>query len=184
MAFGGGDAKNPVQVGAYLKNAAGWASTLTRLSPGLTVSLKAGENDFALHARSKNEYFIIENRQQTGRDHELPDTGLAIWHVDEWASNNYEDMNLDMHYECSLEQADGRFDLERRANWGDSEDLFGGPLMTRFNKNTTPNSRWWNGNFSGLDIQAISAPGPIMTFTTAQEKTSLNPAVYQLLLLD
>ena len=184
MAFGGGDEQNPAQVGAYLKNAAGWASTFTRLRPGLTVSLKAGANDFALHSKNTWEYFIIENRQQTGRDQSLPDGGLAIWHVDEFANNSNEAMTADAHYECSLEQADGRFDLERNNNWGDSEDLFGGPSKTRFNQDTNPGSRWWDGSASGLDIQSISAPGPIMTFTTPREKRPLNPGVYQLLLLD
>jgi M6 family metalloprotease-like protein len=165
MAFGGSDEKNPVQVDAYLKNEAGWATKLTPVGPG-TSTINAGQNDFYLHELSPTEYFIIENRQQVGRDASLPDAGLAIWHVDEAGSNNNEQMTAALHYECSIEQADGLFHLEHKVNAGDAQDLFGGPGAPRFGADTTPDSSWWNGAASGLTIADISAPGMTMTFTT------------------
>jgi M6 family metalloprotease-like protein len=163
---GGGSDVNPVQVGAYLKHASGWASSVTTLSPGSTATVRAGTNEFLLHRKNATEYFILENRQQSGRDRSLPDMGLAIWHVDELGSNNSEQMTAAQHYECSLEQADNRFDLERRANQGDVSDLYGAPFATRFGSATAPDSRWWNGRKSGLEIESISAPGPQMTIKT------------------
>ncbi|TKB60710.1 MAG: M6 family metalloprotease domain-containing protein, partial [Nitrospira sp.] len=124
MCFGGND-KNPVQVGAYLKNEAGWATKASPITPGITANLSAANNDFYVYAKSETEYFIVENRQKTGRDTFLPDAGLAIWHVDEAGSNENQQMTPSQHYECSLEQADNRFDLEQGTNAGDSEDLFG-----------------------------------------------------------
>lgn len=165
MGYGGSD-KNPTQVGAYLKHAAGWTSSLTTITSGMNASVAAGQNDFYIHAKNQNEYFIIENRQQTGRDATLPDAGLAIWHVDETGSNNNEQMTPSMHYECSLEQADGRFDLEGNANAGDAEDLFGAPTTTSFSDTTAPNAHWWDGSASGLSINQISASGATMTFST------------------
>ena len=41
-----GNRKNPIHVGAYLKNAVGWAGSVTRLSPGMTATVGAGQNDF------------------------------------------------------------------------------------------------------------------------------------------
>ena len=114
-----------MHVDAYLKNEAGWATKLTPVGPG-TATVNAGQNDFHIHELSSTEYFIIENRQQAGRDVSLPDAGLAIWHVDEAGSNNNEQMTAAQHYECSIEQADGLFDLEHNANAGDAQDLFGG----------------------------------------------------------
>jgi M6 family metalloprotease-like protein len=156
--------KNPIHVGAYLKNAAGWADSVTPISPGTTVSVVADQNDFHLHEKNSTEYFIIENRQQTGRDAGIPDAGLAIWHIDETASNNNEQMTAAMHYECALEQADGDFDLENGANSGDGADLFAAPAAADFDQSSTPNSNWWDGSSSGLDISSVSAPGPTMTF--------------------
>lgn len=80
----------------------------------MTAAIAAGQNDFYLYAKNNTEYFIIENRQQQSRDASLLDSGLAIWHIDELGSNNNEQMTADFHYECSLEQADNRFDLEHR----------------------------------------------------------------------
>ncbi|MEV4351973.1 M6 family metalloprotease domain-containing protein [Actinoplanes sp. NPDC049596] len=163
MSTSGG--KNPVQVGAYLKAEAGWASRRTVIDPSQVATVEAGRNDFHVWEKDDQEYFIVENRQQTGRDASLPASGLAIWHVDERGSNSDEQMTPERHYECSLEQADGRFQLERTANHdGDAGDLFGAPRARRFADDTTPDSRWWNGRKSGLTIRNISAPGPTMTF--------------------
>ncbi len=165
MAYGG-NGTNPVQIGAYLKNEAGWADSLTPITPGLNASLDAANNDFYIYSKNENEYFILENRQQTGRDSALPDSGLAIWHVDELASNDNEQMTAAQHYECSLIQADNSFDLENRLNTGDADDLFGAPDKTTFSDATTPDSKWWDGTNSGLNITNISASGSIMTFGT------------------
>ena len=165
MCFGGSD-KNPTEVNAYLKNEAGWTSSLTDVQPSSTYSVVAGRNSFLRLQRNANEYFMIENRQQSGRDAALPDAGLLIWHVDETGSNNNEQMTPTMHYELALEQADNRFDLEHRANSGDTGDLYGSPGNTTFGNSTSPNARWWDGTASGLEIISISAPGPTMTITT------------------
>ena len=164
---GGGSDTNPVQVSAYLKNQAGWTSRISEASPGTTVTLAAGTNDFLIHRRSQTEYFIFENRQRVGRDAALPDAGIAIWHADETGSNDNEAMTPSEHYECSLEQADGHFDLEQMGNNGDAGDLFAGPSRRTFGAATTPSSRWWDGTPSGLEVIDISASGPTMTITTA-----------------
>ena len=166
MCTGGSvDKKNPVHVNAYLKSAAGWAATSVALLPGQTVSLRAGHNDFAVHRKNMEEYFIIENRAQVGRDASLPDAGLAIWHVDELGSNSNEQMSPSEHYECALVQADGRNDLEKKANYGDQTDLFQAWENNRLSDSTHPNSKWWDGTRSELDIRDISAAGPTMTFS-------------------
>ncbi len=169
MAYGGDD-KNPVQVCAYLKNQAGWATKVVSITPGITASLSAADNDFYVYAKNATEYFIIENRQNTGRDTSLPDAGLAIWHVDEQGSNNNEQMTPSQHYECSLEQADNRFDLEKQANAGDSADLFRASYKTDFSDSTSPGSKWWDGSNSSLKIAQISASSATMTFVTPATK--------------
>jgi hypothetical protein len=162
----GGSNTNPTQVCAYLKNFAGWTSSLRQIGIGQALTVAAGRNDFLIHRRNTSEYFILENRRKTGRDAALPDEGLAIWHVDENGSNNNEQMTAAQHYECSLEQADGRFDLERRANNGDADDLYGAPSARSFGSATNPPSRWWDGTASGLQIVDITAPGPTITVST------------------
>lgn len=156
--------KNPVPISAYLKRLSGWAHSVTALTHGGQVTLAADSNDFALHARNGREYFLIENRRRSGRDAALPDEGLAIWHIDEDGDNSNEQMTASSHYECSLEQADGQFQLERqRGQYGDTADLFAG-AAARFADDTLPDSKWWSGTPSNLVIDQISQPGATVTF--------------------
>ncbi|MCP3669607.1 MAG: M6 family metalloprotease domain-containing protein [Gammaproteobacteria bacterium] len=165
MCAGGNiDEKNPTQVSAYLKRLSGWANSVTSIQHNRQITLSAGENDFAMFAKDSGEYFIVENRAKSGRDESLPDEGLAIWHVDEDGNNSDEQMTPGQHYELSLEQADGTFRLETSPyHYGDSTDLYG-QANNRFADSTTPNSRWWDGTASNLDIQEIAAPGATMSF--------------------
>lgn len=158
------DQKNPVHVSAYLKRLSGWANSVTNLEHGATVTLAAGANDFAMYAKSNDEYFLIENRAKAGRDAALPDAGLAVWHVDEQGDNSNEQMSAASHYELALEQADGLFELERsRDERGDVNDLYSG-AVARFADDTTPNSKWWDGTASHLTLEQISPVGAQMSF--------------------
>jgi M6 family metalloprotease-like protein len=160
--------KNPPQVNAYLKFDAGWADNVTDITAGLNASVRSDINDFYIRRKNDTEYFIIENRHKSGRDLALPGSGLTIWHVDELGNNENQGMTPTSHYECSLEQADGEFDFERaepNGRYGEAKDLFHGGGNTRFADTTNPNSRWWDGTSSGLDIRNISDSGPVMKFT-------------------
>jgi M6 family metalloprotease-like protein len=158
--------KNPAQVSAYLKNAAGWSGGLTPITPGSTITLDAEGNDFAILRKSATEYFLIENRLAGGRDAGLPGGGLAVWHVDEVGDNSNEQMTPSQHYECSLVQADGRTDLERRRNQGQAADLFHANGTSALD-GKNPANRWWDGSPSGLKISGIGPIGQQISFNAA-----------------
>ena len=102
-----------------------------------------------------------------GRDANLPSSGLAIWHIDEDGCNNHHQMTADHHFECSLEQADGRYDLERvdgYGNRGDAYDLFSSCTSSGFGSATSPDSRWWDGSLSGLEIHSLGTAGEEIEF--------------------
>ncbi len=157
--------KNPAHISAYLKRLSGWADSVTAIQHDSEITLSAGKNEFAIYSKNNGEYFIIENRAKTGRDASLPDEGLAIWHVDEIrGDNSNEQMTPGQHYELSLEQADAEFRLENaRYHYGDSTDLYG-QTVQRFADSTIPDSKWWDGTTSNLDIYEISAPGAAVSF--------------------
>jgi M6 family metalloprotease-like protein len=163
MCAGNAD-KNPGHVCAYLKYKAGWSKKAISITDGMSATMVAEENEFYVYSKNQTEYFIIENRYDSGRDVILPNSGLAIWHVDELGSNDDEQMTTEKHYECSLEQADNTFDLEHGGNLGDIGDLYSTATSNRFSDSTNPSSNWWDGTASGLDIDNISDAGKNMTF--------------------
>ncbi len=163
---GGAFAKRPVKPCAYLREQAGWVTPVLLNAPGSAFSASADEGTIFKYANSSNnrEYYLIENRHQTGRDERLPDSGLAIWHIDKDGSNDYQQMTPSRHYKVTLVQADGRWDLERNQNAGDASDLWKAPQYAECGPWTSPNTRWWDGSSSDLNIANISEPGPVMTF--------------------
>ncbi len=169
MAYGafGGNGTNPVEPCAYLKLTAGWANLTVLTTAQQLVSVPAAGNVIFQypHPTLPNEYFLIENRRRVGRDAALPDSGLALWHIDTNGSNNHQQQTPTHHYLVTLVQADGRWDLERNVNYGDTTDLFKAPTYTQCTPTTTPNTNWWNGGNSGLFITNISAAGATMTFS-------------------
>lgn len=168
MCFGAvADDRNPPQVGAYLKFKAGWAEPEV-LEPGRSYLARPGANQVFIHAHTSTEYFLVEHRVQAGRDAALPDSGLAVWHVDELGSNTEPQLAGigHQHYECRLLQADGRDDLGAGGGAGadgDAGDLFGPVAGPVFATDRLP--RWWNGAVAGLQLSGIREAGGGLAFT-------------------
>ena len=179
----GGSGGNPVQVCAYLKRAAGWATTVTLTSNSvLTASVSSSGTDFNKFYRYakpgvSTEYFLVENRQKSGRDANLPASGVAIWHVDELGDKDNQSTNFNtshLNYEVSLMQADNLWHFQRDVNCGDSKDLYylgntATGYANRFSDATSPSARWWSGASSGLSFHHFSASGSTMTFSVSPE---------------
>ena len=174
----GGSGGNPVQICAYLKRAAGWAA-ITELtsSSNFTASVSSSGTDFNKFYRYAKpgvptEYFLVENRQNIGRDANLPASGIAIWHIDELGNKDNQSTNFNtshLNYEVSLMQADNLWHFQNNANSGDSKDLYYlGNTATgygnRFSDTNSPGARWWNGTASGIIFHHFSASGTTMTF--------------------
>ncbi len=159
--------KTPAPIDLYLKDFSGWAS-ITDLSP--TVSLDAflsttGNSGYRIRKPgTTTQYFLVENRGVGDKwATYCPDKGLMIWHVDEAVTtdNMRQQMTASQHYQLSLEQADGQFDLENNRDRGDSTDLFDNGGL--FANATTPNANWWDGTASGVSISVRSAAGASMS---------------------
>lgn len=163
---GGGDI--PAHPSAWCKVNQGWATATNVASPtDLTIDdVKASREVYRLwtDGSAGPEYFLIENRQRTGYDAELPGDGLLIWHIDENQPGNTDEH----HYRVALIQADNRRDLEMDQNRGDDEDPFpGSAVNTSFTGSSSPNSRSYAGRDTCVSITEISASGPTMTASVA-----------------
>lgn len=101
------------------------------------------------------QYFLLENRQQTGYDAYLPGSGLLIYHVDESVSSTplnrypwYPGNTNNGHYYIALEQADGNWDLELARDNGNAGDPFPGSTNnSTFNATSSPGSK----NYADMD---------------------------------
>ncbi len=157
---------NPNEPCAYFKMDAGWADVTELWDPatGLPVSVDGNVMYRFQRVGHPNEFYLVENRQSTGRDAGLPDNGLAIWHVDTDGSNNYQQQTPDLHYLVTLVQADGDWDLENNRNSGDNSDLYAAPSYTDCTPTSYPTTAWWDRTDSQASFFDISASGSMMTF--------------------
>ncbi len=181
---GGADRTNPLPPNAYLRQQAGWqySTNLNSNMLGSYFQLQSNshENYVYLNKKTGLEMFIIESIAKMGRYQSAPDEGLMIWHVDLTGSNSDESMTPSRHYQISLEQADGNYDLEHNVNSGSPGDLFHKGNGKTFNDNSTPDAQWWDGKPSGLDISNISLPGPKMSFSFGEANMPYQEAPQEL----
>lgn len=159
---GGGDV--PVHPSAWCKANQGWASVtnVTANGPATIPDVKASRNVLRMwkDGAGGTEYFLLENRQQSGYDVSLPGGGLLIWHIDDAQPGNTDEN----HYKVGLMQADGRRDLELNHNRGDAGDPYpGSTANTSFSATSTPNSHSYAGVDTCVSVTGISVSGPSMT---------------------
>lgn len=151
---------------AWLKDKAGWANIITLDQAMSGLPAIAGLNTIYRfpHPTLTREFYMVENRHRSGRDSTLPESGLAIWHIDTSGSNDNQEMTPASHYKVTLVQADGDWDFEHDRNNGDGQDLYRKGYREECGPETLPATTWWDGSQSGLLISNISASGQTMTF--------------------
>ncbi|MCP4580187.1 MAG: M6 family metalloprotease domain-containing protein [candidate division Zixibacteria bacterium] len=118
-----------------------------------------------------NEYFLIENRQQTGYDTYIPGNGLLIWHIDDNIGTNTSEWwpgSGGSHYLVGLAQADNLWQMEHNINRGNSGDSYPGSTVNRtFDVSSSPNSNDYAGAATNVSISSISNSASTMTADVA-----------------
>jgi M6 family metalloprotease-like protein len=103
------------------------------------------------HASGSGEYFLVENRQKLGYDAGLPGCGLLIWHINEVMTYTNFANAIDTQRLVDLEEADGRNDLDNKANPGDASDPFTSTARY-FGQFSKPSSVLYSGQSSGITV--------------------------------
>ncbi|MDR2591648.1 MAG: M6 family metalloprotease domain-containing protein [Chitinispirillales bacterium] len=161
------DAANPQQPNAYLRALAGWIDvTMITDASSDVLGMPSNAPQVFKYARNAKESYYIEARRRTSvavdsRNSAIPSSGLLIWHVHTDGKNTDPTKGFPL---LSLVQADGRGDLERKANSGDAGDPFRARNKNAFNKTTVPAAVYYDGTLSNIDISEISDSGAAMTF--------------------
>jgi M6 family metalloprotease-like protein len=162
----GGDGRTPeipVHPGAWPSLFLGWASA-TRPANDTLATLTPTTNggqilELWFQGESNSEHFLIEDRERTGFDRNLPDRGLVVYQVDDamigsrLGSNR---INVGPTLGLRLLEGDGDGDLLVGRNRGDANDpLPGAGGVTRLDDGTSPSLRSISGAVTSLAIDAV-----------------------------
>lgn len=138
----------PANYTSYERMYTGW-TTPTELSNDTTVSAMTplsenGESYIIYNDNNKNEYYLLENRQQTGWDAALPNSGMLILHVDYdksvWANNM---VNSTSRQRCTI------FIADNRPNSNDAGDIYPNKDNNCLTNTSTPAATLYNNNIDG-----------------------------------
>jgi PKD repeat protein len=171
----GGDGAStwsPVHMTAWSKIDLGWITpTVVDANEDLPVNqVETNAQVYKLwtDGNPTDEYFLIENRQLTGFDSYLYNSGLLIYHIDEniiAATRPSNEVNNGSIYGVAIEEADGDNDLFNGTNRGDANDPFPGATNnTAFDSTgTSPNSMSNAGDNTHVGVNDISASSGSMS---------------------
>ncbi len=161
------DGRTPPTFSAFERNALGWID-LTELNQAATVSLENihDSNQACIIPTDKNnEFFLLENRQNTGWDKYLPGHGMLIWHIDydkqTWNSNTVN--NTANHQRVDIEEANGLSD-NTNDNYMAGYAFPGTSRVTSFTSETKPALKTWSGSAIDVPITSISEVAGVITF--------------------
>lgn len=160
-----GNGKAPAHFGAWSKYALdslygtfGQTIDVTSNTAGITLGAASSDSvryRIMLPTITGREYFLIENRQQTGFDWALPGHGLLIWHCDDNLSGSNDLENND-HLRIAVEQADGLYQLESGRSLGDANDPYpGAGGVSEFTDLSNPNNASYQGMTSQIAVWGI-----------------------------
>lgn len=153
----------PCGYSAFERYALGWASPVL-LEENNTYTLEAlnlSNKAYRINSAVSNEYFLLENRQQTGWDKYLPGHGMLVFRVDStntrvWQNNTINNNPNHVYYE--LLRADNQ-------DSGGIGNPFPGLLnVTTISDDTTPGLRSWTGAKTGVKIEDITENGEVISF--------------------
>ena len=156
--------RTPVGLSIWERYRLGFADPeeISEMKPGYSLQpVNTSNKGYWLATPNDNEFFMIENRQNTRWDAYLPGHGMLIARVeydeDLWWSNTINASADHMHYE--LLRAGNVFGS------GDASDPFPGTYdVTKINNLTSPNFLTWSGQNNDLGFANITETNGIITF--------------------
>ena len=163
--------RTPGHPSAWSKLYLGWIdpTVISNYVEGYRLPMMEGNSPevLKLPTVNSNEFFLIENRYQSGYDRFLPGSGALIWHIDTDVINQWVHYNRVNNNEArkgvDLEEASGTQDLDVwGSNDGDSYDPWRNDLVG-FTPTSTPNSYLYDGTNSNIKVFNISSALPVMT---------------------
>lgn len=157
----------PPNYSAYERYALDWIAP-EPFGPHGEYSLQnIAESNFAyiIPTDKENEYFLLENRQQSGWDKYIPGHGMLVWHVDYnksiFDANTVN--NQPSHQYVDLVEADNK----RNDSTRDGDPFPGQSNVTELDYFTTPALVSWGKKDTEISITGIKENNGLITMTVA-----------------
>lgn len=171
--------RTPPAYSIYERNAMGWMVPRLLEDQAETISLEhiATSNDGCIiQTENTNEFFLLENRQQSGWDKYIPGHGMLIWHIDFnqsiWNRNIVN--NSSSHQYVDIVEAGGT------ANNANTVTMRGYPwpgtsAKTSFTATTSPAMKSWAGTAIDVPLTDIAENNGIITFNVCADRALSTP---------
>lgn len=155
------DGRTPPAYSSFERNALQWMEpTLITDAANLSIDhiLKSNQG-YIIQTEKPNEFFLIENRQQSGWDKYLPGHGMLIWHIDfnQGIWNNNAVNNTRTHQYVQIEPANNS--TTNYQGWA-----FPSGGRNSFTPSTAPAMRSWAGKDVNFPITDIEEKNGVVTF--------------------
>lgn len=170
------DGMTPPNYSAYERYALDWMDPVS-MSPGNRNLGNLGSTNqaFIVKTEKQNEFYLFENRQQTGWDKYIPGHGMLVWHVDydQQVFYNNKVNNTKDHQYVDLIEADNIQDYPIGVDGGYYEypestrtgDPFPGSKNVRsFGSKTTPALVSWSKKSLGVELTDIKESNGVISF--------------------
>lgn len=164
----------PPNYSSFERYALGWMEPeeLTEYGDYTLEALPESNKAYIIRTEKENEYFLIENRQQTGNDKYIPGHGMLVWHIDfvqqVWDYNTVN--NSTKHQHVDLVEADNKRTEKSRS--GDS--FPGTDEVTSFGGETQPALLSWDEVSPGIDLIDIAESEDGIISFTVKETTGVD----------
>lgn len=167
--------QTPVLPDAWTRVSLGWVEPVIPEIASLQTVLAADQFDadvIKIPSAQNNEYFLIENRQNSGYDAGLVRLlqttlfgGLAVWHVDDSVGTvgmNNDNSNA-QHKRVDLVAAVGDELLDKGQGYGNKNNLFFEGNSVKLDTGTTPSTKLYSGSNSEFAMWNVSYPSSTMS---------------------
>lgn len=172
------DSRTPPTYSIFERNAMGWIDPTVLDGDPISIELKHIETSnegCIIPTSSTNEFFLLENRQQSGWDTYLPGHGMLIWHIDYNSTiwNNNSVNNTKSHQYVDIEEANNNPAGNSASAIKDWAFPGSTGKYTSFTDDTTPSMKTWSGKGLNTPITNIAETNGLITFDVCGGGTSI-----------
>ncbi len=162
-------ANTPCHPSSRCKVKSGIVSPMINVTGNINLpSSTLNDNIIKYTSDDYNEYWLVEYRERTRYDAYLPNSGLLIWKCS--------DSGIGPCYFVQIQEADGRFDLVNKVNYGDSTDIYPTGTNNSFSPLSYPRPTYCNGtNYDNITITDITRLSSYMNFNASIISPCIEP---------